>query len=113
MPPEFAGIDKIEATAVSEVACAQALERGRRQLGTLGSGNHFAEVQYVEEIHDSEAAEAAFRQAIARADTYAAAFAELARGHRRLADFTAVDLTTFSREMAYLSGVRYGGVVPL
>jgi methylamine---glutamate N-methyltransferase subunit C len=34
-------------------------------------------------------------------------------GHRRLADFSAVDLTTFRREMAYLSGVSYGGVVPL
>jgi tRNA-splicing ligase RtcB len=37
---------------------ARALERGRRQLGTLGSGNHFAEVQYVDEIHDVAAAEA-------------------------------------------------------
>jgi tRNA-splicing ligase RtcB len=36
----------------------RALERGRRQLGTLGSGNHFAEVQYVDEIHDVAAAEA-------------------------------------------------------
>ncbi|MBI3586076.1 MAG: RtcB family protein [Ignavibacteriales bacterium] len=33
-----------------------AKERGRDQLGTLGSGNHFAEVQYVEEIFDEEAA---------------------------------------------------------
>jgi tRNA-splicing ligase RtcB len=36
----------------------RALERGRRQLGTLGSGNHFAEVQVVDEIHDVEAAAA-------------------------------------------------------
>ncbi len=36
----------------------QAKERGRPQLGTLGSGNHFLEVQYVEEIHDAEAARA-------------------------------------------------------
>jgi hypothetical protein len=34
-------------------------------------------------------------------------------GHRRLADFSAADLTTFKREMAYLSGVCYGGVLPL
>ena len=35
----------------------RALERGRTQLGTLGSGNHFIEVQQVEEIYDSVAAE--------------------------------------------------------
>jgi len=34
-------------------------------------------------------------------------------GYRRLADFCVSDLTTFKREMAHLSGVRYGGVVPL
>lgn len=36
----------------------RAKERGRDQLGTLGSGNHFAEVQYVEAVFDEEAAEA-------------------------------------------------------
>ncbi len=36
----------------------RAKERGRPQLGTLGSGNHFLEVQYVDEIHDAEAARA-------------------------------------------------------
>ena len=35
---------------------ARALERGSSQLGTLGSGNHFAEVQYVAEIYDEETA---------------------------------------------------------
>lgn len=35
---------------------AQARERGRDQLGTLGSGNHFLEVQYVQHIFDPEAA---------------------------------------------------------
>jgi tRNA-splicing ligase RtcB len=40
--------------AVSE----RALERGRTQLGTLGSGNHFAEVQWVDEIYDQAAAAA-------------------------------------------------------
>ena len=32
--------------------------RGREQLGTLGSGNHFLEVQEVDEIHDEETARA-------------------------------------------------------
>jgi len=34
----------------------RALERGSAQLGTLGSGNHFLEVGYVEEVYDPEAA---------------------------------------------------------
>jgi tRNA-splicing ligase RtcB len=36
----------------------RALDRGTDQVGTLGSGNHFAEVQAVEEIYDREAARA-------------------------------------------------------
>lgn len=40
--------------AVSE----RARERGLPQLGTLGSGNHFLEVQFVEQIHCAEAAQA-------------------------------------------------------
>src|SRR5262249_9576126 len=40
--------------AVSE----DARDRGRDQLGTLGSGNHFLEVQEVSEIHDADAARA-------------------------------------------------------
>jgi len=36
----------------------RAIERGATQLGTLGSGNHFAEVQYVAEIYDDEVAQA-------------------------------------------------------
>src|SRR5512144_143108 len=36
----------------------RALERGATQLGTLGSGNHFAEIQYVAEIYDEAVAEA-------------------------------------------------------
>uniref|UniRef100_UPI003D81C20C RtcB family protein n=1 Tax=Trichloromonas sp. TaxID=3069249 RepID=UPI003D81C20C len=35
----------------------RALERGRSQLGTLGSGNHFLEVQEVEQIYDPAVAE--------------------------------------------------------
>ncbi|WP_303722991.1 RtcB family protein [Malonomonas rubra] len=34
----------------------RALERGRNQLGTLGSGNHFLEIELVEEIGDEQAA---------------------------------------------------------
>lgn len=36
----------------------RAKERGRNQLGTLGSGNHFVEVQVVDEIYDGETARA-------------------------------------------------------
>src|SRR5918998_5883890 len=36
----------------------RAYQRGVSQLGTLGSGNHFLEVQYIDEIYDEEAARA-------------------------------------------------------
>lgn len=35
----------------------RAYERGRGQLGTLGSGNHFLEVQVVEKVYDAKAAQ--------------------------------------------------------
>ncbi|HDL21313.1 MAG TPA: RtcB family protein, partial [Nitrospirae bacterium] len=35
-----------------------ALERGKAQQGTLGSGNHFLEIQYVSDIYDDNAANA-------------------------------------------------------
>jgi len=35
----------------------RARQRGRTQLGTLGSGNHFLEVQYVEKIFEPEVAD--------------------------------------------------------
>jgi tRNA-splicing ligase RtcB len=38
------------------VVSERALERGRPQLGTLGSGNHFLEVGFVDEIYDPEVA---------------------------------------------------------
>lgn len=41
-----------------EVLSQRALERGKNQLGTLGSGNHFLEVGVVEEIFMPEAASA-------------------------------------------------------
>ncbi len=34
-----------------------AIKRGSRQLGSLGSGNHFLEIQEVQEVHDARAAE--------------------------------------------------------
>jgi len=39
--------------ALSDASC----KRGRNQCGTLGSGNHFVEVQRVQRIYDAEAAE--------------------------------------------------------
>ncbi len=43
-----------DATAVSD----RAKNRGRSQVGTLGSGNHFLEVQRVEKVFDEETAKA-------------------------------------------------------
>ncbi len=37
---------------------SRAKERGRTQLGTLGSGNHFIEVEVVDQIFDAQAAQA-------------------------------------------------------
>ena len=34
----------------------KAIERGKKQLGTLGAGNHFVELQYVEKIYKKEVA---------------------------------------------------------
>lgn len=56
-----ADIDHIEengkiAGADAEKVSPRAKNRGRDQLGTLGSGNHFEEVQVVEEIFDEETA---------------------------------------------------------
>jgi tRNA-splicing ligase RtcB len=41
-----------------EAVSARALERGRPQLGSIGSGNHFVEVDYVAEIYDATVAHA-------------------------------------------------------
>jgi tRNA-splicing ligase RtcB len=51
---EHGCIGGADPAAVSE----RAWQRGRDQLGTLGSGNHFLEVGYVAEIFDAEAARA-------------------------------------------------------
>jgi tRNA-splicing ligase RtcB len=45
-------MEEADSTKVSE----RAKKRGIGQLGTIGAGNHFLEVQYVEEIFDEEAA---------------------------------------------------------
>lgn len=41
-----------------EQVSARALERGKQQLGTLGSGNHFLEIEVVQDIFDEKAAQA-------------------------------------------------------
>jgi tRNA-splicing ligase RtcB len=41
-----------------DAVSARAKDRGRPQLGTLGSGNHFLEIQYVERVEDAAAARA-------------------------------------------------------
>jgi tRNA-splicing ligase RtcB len=46
------------AGADPETVSHKAKERELRQIGSLGSGNHYLEVQYVESIHDAEAADA-------------------------------------------------------
>lgn len=54
-------IDATEEGGCMELADAstiskRALDRGRKQLGTLGSGNHFLEIQVVDEIFNRKAA---------------------------------------------------------
>jgi tRNA-splicing ligase RtcB len=46
------------ATADANEVSDAAIERGRRQLGSVGSGNHFVEVGSVERVFDAEAAAA-------------------------------------------------------
>ncbi len=58
-----ADLDKIEEKgcipwADPDKVSSKALERGKSQLGTLGSGNHFIEIGFVEEIYDEIAAKA-------------------------------------------------------
>jgi len=59
---EHADLERIESGgqlpgARSDVVSARARERGIRQLGSLGSGNHFLELQIVDEIHDARVAD--------------------------------------------------------
>jgi tRNA-splicing ligase RtcB len=46
------------AVANPDAVSNTAMQRGMKQLGSLGSGNHFCEVQTIEHIYDAEAAEA-------------------------------------------------------
>lgn len=60
---EASDLEKIEETGRMEGAdpdaiSENALKRGRPQLGTLGSGNHFCEIAFVDEIYDDTAARA-------------------------------------------------------
>jgi glutamate synthase domain-containing protein 2/nitrite reductase/ring-hydroxylating ferredoxin subunit len=58
-------------------------------------------------------------QAAERLDRFLRATVDLMRllsracGHARMTEFSADDLTTWKRDVAYLTGVRYGGVTPL
>jgi len=47
-----------QANAVPEAVSAHARRRQRNEMGTLGSGNHYLEVQYVSEVFDARIAEA-------------------------------------------------------
>jgi tRNA-splicing ligase RtcB len=47
-------LDGADPTLISD----KALERGKAQQGTLGSGNHFLEIQYVADIYDEKTANA-------------------------------------------------------
>ncbi len=51
---EFGKMAEADASKVS----ATAKKRGKRQVGTLGAGNHFVEVQYVQRIFDEKIARA-------------------------------------------------------
>lgn len=56
-------LERIEAKgcikeANPDMVSERAKERGRKQLGTLGSGNHFIELGYVSEVYDKSKAEA-------------------------------------------------------
>lgn len=49
---EYGVLDGADPGVVSD----RAFERGKDQLGTLGSGNHFLEIGYIEEVFDQETA---------------------------------------------------------
>ena len=58
---EATDLEKIESRGMivgadPSIISNKAYERGRAQQGTLGSGNHFLEIQYVDEIYDENAA---------------------------------------------------------
>ncbi|MFC3502554.1 RtcB family protein [Micromonospora krabiensis] len=49
---DYGAVDDADPAQVSD----RAVERGARQVGSLGSGNHFLEVQVVEEVYDDRVA---------------------------------------------------------
>src|SRR6202142_3481695 len=58
---EASDLEKIESGGCLEgadpsIISRRAYERGRSQQGTLGAGNHFLEVQFVDEVFDEKAA---------------------------------------------------------
>ena len=58
---ERADLDAIESGgripgAVPDSVSSHAIERGVRQLGSLGAGNHFMEIQVVDEVYDASTA---------------------------------------------------------
>ncbi len=60
---EMSDLERIESGgcidgANPDLISKKAYERGRAQQGTLGSGNHFLEIQYVDEIYDEKSANA-------------------------------------------------------
>ncbi|MCL0037461.1 RtcB family protein [Thermodesulfovibrionales bacterium] len=60
---EASDLERIESGGCMEgadpsIISRKAYERGRAQQGTLGSGNHFVEIQYVDQIYDEGVANA-------------------------------------------------------
>ncbi|MGB2572152.1 RtcB family protein [Micromonospora citrea] len=51
---DYGAVDDADPAQVSE----RAVQRGQQQVGSLGSGNHFLEVQAVEEVYDAQVATA-------------------------------------------------------
>src|SRR3989344_4111437 len=86
----------------SEVVSKHAVERGILQIGTLGSGNHYLEVQTVDTIFDSATAR---KHGIEKADQVVVMFHCGSRGfgHQVATDY----LNTFEKKMP-----KYGMHVP-
>ncbi len=57
-PEDLAHTEAEGALPNADPSCVSplALERGRNQIGTVGSGNHFIEIEYIDEIYDDQAA---------------------------------------------------------
>ncbi len=93
------GMGRLEGADPGRVS-AKAIERGVVQLGTLGSGNHFVEVGYVDRIFDDNAAAAfglSLRQVTAMVHTGSRGFGhqvcdDAVRAFRNAPEFTALGL---------------------